>query len=87
MDRFVSKADVRPPLQYIVRGMCADNISVAWLRLAAFAAYCVVGFAPIYGGFAGFSLHSLRYVLMLHHTAAALGVDEGLLLVIYVFVS
>jgi len=65
------------PLEFIVEKMGAENLRMTQIRLATASFWVAVTVPTLYSTF---SLGRLRYVLMLHHAIAAMGLDEGLLM-------
>lgn len=71
------KSGCRSPLEYFVEKMGADNVRIGLLRLVAASAWAAFLYLPLYSEY---SVAQLRQVLMLHHTMAAAGLDEAILM-------
>ncbi|CAE7760349.1 unnamed protein product [Symbiodinium sp. CCMP2456] len=72
-----AKKDWASPLEYIVEKMGAENLRMTQGRLLAALVWSFVLGCTVYRRF---DLGRLRWVLMLHHLLAALGLDEALLM-------
>jgi len=72
-----AKHDWSSPLEFIVEKMGADSVWITQMRLSVALLWVAVTLPTLYSTF---SLGRLRYVLMLHHTLAAMGLDEALLM-------
>ena len=85
---FNNRVEFQAPLSAAEREKCSlmdsihswaeTNRPVAWVRYVSALTWTFIMFRPLYGqGFTVFTVDSLRYVLMTHHSLAALGLDEG----------
>ncbi|CAK8989208.1 unnamed protein product [Durusdinium trenchii] len=63
--------------EYIVEKMGAENLRITQLRLVTALLWTLIACCTIYRRF---DLPQLRWVLMLHHLMAAVGVDEAILM-------